>query len=338
MTTQRRNGEIIGGFSVNHNTTYWTDLFVRHFLFQTEYEVDRDDLLFFIRKNMPGGKPGQFSVEVFRRDSRKLPIGDPDVDWEETIYLNLIVHQLNYKVTLAVCSRTSPHNLQVLRRFSQKVYATPSRRKMEGKGESEEMTYPHISFAIDNYEDMFDDVVVRDGESLGIELTAWDAAERINVVLFSASVPYEAMKRVYDARASQTVRKKLSQTNLFSLFSGAKHGSARVEYVRLVGPQGHSELAVSKTKDEYSNYYASPNGYRNGSDTPCSEPGGDIFDYMGVSDTEDDMNPPPDLIKFKKGHQRRSSDPSSTLNDFMRIGILDRPSAGESRYTTRNLD
>ena len=92
---QRPNGMLGsgGGLSVNHNTTYWTDLFVRHFLFQTEYEVDRDDLLFFIRKNIPGGKPGQFSVEVFRRDSRKLPIGDPDVDWEETIYLNLIVHQ-----------------------------------------------------------------------------------------------------------------------------------------------------------------------------------------------------------------------------------------------------
>ena len=104
-------------------------------------------------------------------------------------------------MTLAVCSRTSPHNLQVLRRFSQKVYATPSRRNMkEGKGETEEMTYPHISFAIDNFEDMFDDVVVRDGESLGIELTACDHAGRINVVLFSASVPYEAMKRVYDSR------------------------------------------------------------------------------------------------------------------------------------------
>ena len=105
-----------------------------------------------------------------------------------------------------------------------------------------------------------------------------------------------------------------------------------MEYVRLVGPQGHSELAVSRTKDDsYSNYYACPDGKYNGSDTPCSEPGGDIFDYMGVSDTEDDLNPPPDLIKFKKGHHRRSSDPSSTLNDFMRIGILDRPSAGKSR-------
>ena len=39
-----------GCYSANQNTTYWTDLFVRHFLFQTEYEVDRDDLLFFIRK------------------------------------------------------------------------------------------------------------------------------------------------------------------------------------------------------------------------------------------------------------------------------------------------
>ena len=37
-------------FSAHQNTTYWTDLFVRHFLFQTDYEADRDDLLFFIRK------------------------------------------------------------------------------------------------------------------------------------------------------------------------------------------------------------------------------------------------------------------------------------------------
>ena len=45
------------------------------------------------------------------------------------------------------------------------------------------------------------------------------------LVLFSSSVPYETIKRVYDARASQTVRKRLSQTNLFSLFAGGnKYG------------------------------------------------------------------------------------------------------------------
>ena len=52
-------------------------------------------------------------LQVFRRDSRKLPIGDPDVDWEETIYLNLIVHHLSYKITLAVYSRTSHKDIQV---------------------------------------------------------------------------------------------------------------------------------------------------------------------------------------------------------------------------------
>lgn len=45
----RLNKEI----SSHQSTTYWTDLFVRHFLFQTEYEADRDDLLFFIRKGAP---------------------------------------------------------------------------------------------------------------------------------------------------------------------------------------------------------------------------------------------------------------------------------------------
>jgi hypothetical protein len=38
------------GFVMLHGTTYWTDLFVRHFLFQTEHCIDCDDLLFFVRK------------------------------------------------------------------------------------------------------------------------------------------------------------------------------------------------------------------------------------------------------------------------------------------------
>lgn len=35
---------------VLQGTTYWTDLFVRHFLFQEEQAIDCDDLLFFVRK------------------------------------------------------------------------------------------------------------------------------------------------------------------------------------------------------------------------------------------------------------------------------------------------
>ena len=58
-------------------------------------------------------------MEVFRRDSKKLPIGDPEIDWEETIYVNMIIHHFDYHLTLAVCTRTSPRELQVLKRHTE---------------------------------------------------------------------------------------------------------------------------------------------------------------------------------------------------------------------------
>ena len=173
---------------------------------------------------------------------------------------------------------------------------------------------------------MFGEVVVRDGESVGIELTASDPGNNFSIVLFAASVPYEAIRRVYDARTSQTVRKRLSQTNLFSLFSGYKYGEARVEYVRLVGPQGHAELAISRVKDANSAYHSAYGGC----DTPASEPGTDLLDLWDSGDEGEEPPIPgvtaPAVVGVKKTHQRRLSDPSSTLNDFMRLGVLDRPS------------
>ena len=61
----------------------------------------------------------QTLLEVQRRDSKKLPIGDPEIDWEETIYANLIIHRFDFYVTLAVCTRTSPKELQVLQRHTE---------------------------------------------------------------------------------------------------------------------------------------------------------------------------------------------------------------------------
>lgn len=45
------------GFVMLQGTTYWTDLFVRHFLFQNESSIDCDDLLFFVRKKHVKGSP-----------------------------------------------------------------------------------------------------------------------------------------------------------------------------------------------------------------------------------------------------------------------------------------
>lgn len=45
------------GFVVLQGSSYWTDLFVRHFLFQAEHCIDGDDLLFFVRKKHIKGSP-----------------------------------------------------------------------------------------------------------------------------------------------------------------------------------------------------------------------------------------------------------------------------------------
>ena len=39
-------------------------------------------------------------------------------------------------------------------KYYQRVYASPSRRKMDRKGTEEEITYPNIFFMIDNFEEV----------------------------------------------------------------------------------------------------------------------------------------------------------------------------------------
>lgn len=296
------------GFVVLQGTTYWTDLFVRHFLFQSEpvHSIDSDDLLFFVRKkhvksssrHMP---KYETEVDVFRKDSRKLPIGDPDVDWEETVYLNMVIHQFDYTLTLAICTRTSPKELQVLRRHSQRVYASPSRRKMDTKGEGEEMTYPHICFMVDNFDEVFSDILVRDGEMVCVELVANDKDGSVQGVIFLGSIRYDALKKVYDARQS-SLSSKVAQRMSFGLFSSGAGVQTRCEFVRMKGPQGkgHAEMAVTKPKGS-------------GVETPTSEPG------FCATDMWDDWDEDPDDY-YNYRHQRRLSDPSANLNNFSRYG------------------
>ncbi|XP_047496302.1 uncharacterized protein LOC125043947 isoform X1 [Penaeus chinensis] len=309
------------GFVMVQGTTYWTDLFVRHFLFQTDRSTDADDLLFFIRKKQLKGSryipKYQTEVEVYRRDSRKLPIGDPDIDWEETVYLNLIIHQFDYTLTLAVCTRTSPKDLQVLRRHSQKVYASPSRRRMDTKGEVEEITYPSVCFHVDNFDEVFADMLVRDGEMVCVELVASDHAGTRQAVIFLGSIRYDALKRVYDARAS--LSSKVAQRMMMGLFAG--NSNQRIEFVRMKGPQGkgHAEMAVTKPKGS-------------GVETPTSEPGVSLTD-MWDSDWDDE---PEDRFIYR--HQRRLSDPSANFNTFINSGWKSRSEGARSRSENEGLD
>ncbi|XP_029054693.1 uncharacterized protein LOC114881969 isoform X1 [Osmia bicornis bicornis] len=308
------------GFVVLQGTTYWTDLFVRHFLFQAEHTIDGDDLLFFVRKKHVKTSSRylpkfETEVDVFRKDSKKLPIGDPDIDWEETVYLNLVVHQFDYTLTLAICTRTSPKELQVLRRHSQKVYASPSRRRMDAKGDLEEITYPHICFMVDNFDEVFCDILVRDGEMVCVELVASDREGAIQGVIFLGSIRYDALKKVYDARSSLST--KMAQRMTFGLFSGA--ASQRIEFVRMKGPRGkgHAEMAVTKPKGS-------------GAETPTSEPGYCATDSLWDADWDDAE----ELFMYR--HQRRLSDPSANLNNYVRGGWRTKPDTAATKARSEN--
>lgn len=129
---------------------------------------------------------------------------------------------------------------------------------MDAKGDLEEMTYPHICFMVDNFDEVFCDILVRDGEMVCVELVASDREGAIQGVIFLGSIRYDALKKVYDARVcssssrhplgvkrkiplgpfdfQSSLSTKMAQRMTFGLFSGA--ASQRIEFVRMKGPRG----------------------------------------------------------------------------------------------------
>ncbi|GAB1608027.1 uncharacterized protein KIAA0930 homolog [Argonauta hians] len=290
---------------------FWTSLFTEYFIEGSINDDERDDMVFYVRKShtSKGRIPQiQTEIQVYRRDSKKLPaLVDRGIDWEETVYLNLILHQFEYTVTCAVCTRTSDKDLQILKKFAQKVYPSPSRRRMDSKGTEEAIAYPNIFFSVDNFEEAFADIIVRDSEIICVELMATDHHGKFQGVIFLGSIKYEALKKVYDARASLTSR--WAHTMSLGWFKGHK----RVEFVRMRGPhgKGFAEMAVSRVKGS-------------GPETPDAE----NFPVDSFADEEQNSY-----------NERRMSDPSSTLGatTFMR-GSFRKLNIRKSRSETENVD
>ena len=46
---------------------------------------------------------------------------------------------------------------------------------------------------------------------------------------------------------------------------------------------------------------------------------------------------PPNIVGMKKGHQRRLSDPSSAIHDFMRMGMLDQTPKAQPQPLTNKI-
>jgi len=172
-----------------------------------------------------------------------------DYDWEETTNLNLVLHQFEYMVTTAVCTKTSSKHLQILKRLSTKVYASPSKREMEQKGTEETITYPNIYFTVDSFEDTFCEMIVNEGQMVCVELVATNPNLTQPRVLFLGSIKYEALKKVYETRATTSTR--VAQRMSFGMYS-----KRRVEFVRMRGPNGRgsAEMAVTRLRNIQSGF------------------------------------------------------------------------------------
>ncbi|KAL4704177.1 hypothetical protein ACJJTC_000047 [Scirpophaga incertulas] len=169
---------------------------------------------------------------------------------------------------------------------------------MDTKGEGEEMTYPHICFMVDNFDEVFCDIVVRDGEMVCVELVASGRGGAAQAVIFLGSIRYDALTRVYESRQT-SLSTKVAQRMSFGLLGRGGAAAARCEFVRMKGPagKGHAEVAVSRPRAA-------------GLDTPCSEPGAPAADLWDP-DWDDD---PEDMFVYR--HQRRLSDPSANLSAY----------------------
>ncbi|CAF90664.1 unnamed protein product, partial [Tetraodon nigroviridis] len=293
---------------------FWTWMFSTYFM--EKLAPPQDDMLFYVRRKpayvpADGSEGRKVELEVYRRDSRKLPgLGDPDIDWEESVYLNLILQKLDYVVTCAVCTRTDAGDIHVHRKKCQEVFASPSKHAMDSKGEESKMSYPNIFFMIDNFEEVtvavatgaptaagsadavFGDMTVGEGEMVCVELVASDKSNTFQGVVFQGSIRYEALRKVYDNRVS--VAAKMAQRMSFGFYR-----YNNMEFVRMKGPQGkgHAEMAVSRVPT--------------GDTSPCGT-------------EEDPASPEPDRVS---GRPR-------PLRAFGRRRLIGRPSVQVTSFST----
>ncbi|KAF9433044.1 hypothetical protein BGZ76_009957 [Entomortierella beljakovae] len=171
----------------------WKHLF--HEFFLSENSDDKnDDLLFFVQRLFPeseNGGNGASSLQIdpvfVKRKVKNIPGSQPILSadqeavilWKDTFFLNVIV-QLPCKLTVAVCSRVAETNpitgitktnmTCTQKHVSKRVYALPTKSRVDVKEATVECSWPNIYYVIDDYEDMFEQVLVRDNEYLCVEL------------------------------------------------------------------------------------------------------------------------------------------------------------------------
>eukprot|EP00123_Amoebidium_parasiticum_P021689 comp71897_c0_seq1/m.48158 comp71897_c0_seq1/g.48158 ORF comp71897_c0_seq1/g.48158 comp71897_c0_seq1/m.48158 type:complete len:361 (-) comp71897_c0_seq1:81-1163(-) len=246
---------IASGQCGGDDTEFWGEVF--RILFVENFDDTNDDLLFFVYKNRKEHSEPFF---VLRHHSPKVPQpGDPAIEWEETFYLNLILRSYTYTLTIVVGRKPPQGPMQVLSKVERKMYPSPSRTRMDtAKGTVTEMTYPHIFFPIDDFNDFFKSVTVNDGEQVCVELVA--SAGNFRTAMFQGSVSHAALMQAYG--------NKKSSGSAWEGFAQLMKTTRRMEFLKMRGPKGigQAEMAVSIVEE-------TPPTDASGKPYPLSAPG-----------------------------------------------------------------
>eukprot|EP00037_Helgoeca_nana_P007162 m.65471 g.65471 ORF g.65471 m.65471 type:complete len:338 (+) comp17985_c0_seq1:231-1244(+) len=235
---ERKRAALSGGTS-----TSWPFLFKTFFVDSDEHA---DDLIFFVASNIgPAAarrKPEDI-LEVFRRGSttRPLPpISGRTYNWEQSACLNLLMQQVTYELTSAICRRDPDTlKLRILEKRTIPVFPSPSKRSLEVKMSDEQITFPFLYFTIDNFDELFEGMVVTQGHDACVELVA--ECGSIRTTVFSGSVTHGQLMASFLSRKS-----------------GRKYQSKRtkqerkMEFLNMRGPSGigHAEMAVSRKEGD----------------------------------------------------------------------------------------
>lgn len=218
--------------------------------------VDDDDLLWYVKKiDNPNGNVNYDDGEdtnclseenffVVRKTDPNLPTLDDPINWEETVYLNTIMHHFTYTLSIAICRRKQApgSKLEIVQRVNKKVYASPSKRRMDSKAGETVFTYPLIYFAVDDFEESFKTLRIEENQQICVQLSAIDVKTKKKCTLFQGGVLYNALHELFDWRKSSWSRIWKSED---------------LEFLPLVGPRGKgkAQVAVGMVENANSNVF-----------------------------------------------------------------------------------
>lgn len=189
---------------------FWAEIFQMYFVAQQEDKrvQEQDDMLYFVRAEgmLPADALEDAGGQAFfavRKESPQVPmLHDITVDWEQTVYLNAIMHQFEYRLAVAVCERKEDGGLRVLRKVARRVYASPCSRRMDVKEAEMVYTYPQMYFIIDDFEDCFGEMTIGEGQQIAVQLSATDPQSKRKCTIFQGGVLYEALLELFAWRKS----------------------------------------------------------------------------------------------------------------------------------------